>query len=221
MNESQAITWMDRWARERGQFSGAFPDWVAAKVCALDAAEAFAGVAGMERGIRSVLDVGIGDMAHWKAWPGFPALDWYVGLEGAPAVAEARAAEFPDVTIGCMNASAILALSDCGSTKWGNGPGQYNAAPLLEKRPDALVLLDVLYHIPERELAERLAAWAFRQPDRFVFLSYALPGGVAANEAGCWFPWPRPEIPAGWRSIFSAERTNVSHPQRLEVFARE
>lgn len=207
MTEKDALRFMNAWQARQGEFSGAYPDWVKAKVRALQVVEGALG-----RGLRSILDVGIGDMKHLVEWGGLDRTH-YVGAEGAAEVVMARNQEHPRAMLHWIPASELVETR--ATQLMSSGGGGFP--------PEAVLLLDVVYHIPDHALAERLAAWVFEQGSRFVAISYALPTARPENPEGCWFPWPAPPVPPGWRCIFRAERganQGDSHHQRLEVFER-
>ena len=188
--------------RRHGKLSGMLPQWVKAKVTALDFI--WANCAG---GLATMLDVGIGDMAHMEAWDPFKrrALEYH-GVDGCNAVLDRARERHPDLLFAFRAFSRLV--QNCGPVA------------------DLVVALDVFYHIQDDALHEQLRQWVFEHAGRYVLLSHATdmrqtfelglrPGDNGFN----WFPRPVP-IPEGWKVLHQADCTQGSAAQRLLVLGR-
>lgn len=218
-NEAEVLEHMGRCFRKSGGLIGpaSESEWSTEKAKALLAAEA-------GRPFRSVLDVGIGDQTPVTRWvkmrePGWP--ERYIGVDGCEDVIEKAAKTHPQ---GCYL-----------RTGFSNLVGEHlrpDFAALVDPAAhDAVLLFDVLYHVPDGELCRRLFDWAFGA-QHCVALTYATKrqefGGTRPGEAGfAWFP--RPEIKTwidaavvhGWEIAYETSNFKAGpQQQRLVALVR-
>jgi hypothetical protein len=206
-DESQALLHMQRqYKAGGGVLSGSNPAWVREKVNVLHMMDDLS-----EDGIQAVVDVGIGDMVHWRRWGRLAEID-YLGLEGVQDIVDRQRKLFPGVEIVQKSFSEVVKLK---STATDDGKGQ------------AVVALDVLYHIPDDDLHDRLVEWVFSRRVEWVLLSYATDpsqtydGGQKPGDAGfCWFPRPAPTPPEGWEVIHRSAKAGTPQKQELALYVR-
>lgn len=167
--------------------------------------------------LECVLDVGVGDLtpvqrwvdARGGVWP------WYYGWDGCPAVLEAARERYPDLAFFQGTFEQLVRPR----------PGELHDAD----RFSAVLLLDVLYHMPSDELCRQLFDYAFRVAAQAVVLSYALDvqdfGGRRVGEAGfAWFPrpevaeWVEAKVAEGWRVVYESDDFRAG-PQKQRLVA--
>lgn len=153
-----------------------------------------------------VVEVGVGDAAHILGFEGKHMLD-YLGYDGVQEVVDRANGRGLDVELATFG--EIVRGEAC-----------------LPEQCDVFLLLDVLYHVPDEEVHDRLLQLAFATARHYVLLSYAtdisqqFDGGSRPGDPGfCWFPRPFPGAPDGWEEIHAADADTMQR-QRLAVFRR-
>lgn len=210
-DEGQALQHMTR-QHGRNQLSGQFDGWTRTKHKAL---------VDLHRRWRKpramhVLECGMGEMAHMAGWPGFvrglvaanpQAGVAYTGVDFVPGVVKAAQEQWPQHSYHCAPFSQVPELFE--DEIW-----------------DVVVLLDVLYHIPEQRVHDNLVAYALGHADKYVLWSFATDpsqvfnGGQNPGDAGfCWFPRPRPQTPDHWKVVASWD-ADTMQKQRMELLER-
>lgn len=194
-----------------GQLSNRLRSWTQAKVEALRAMDRHCQVL-HGRHVESILDVGVGDMAAVEEWEGFEAVD-YMGVDGCPEVLERAKRRHPDRDFYTMTFSDLLLF----------GAPEFD---MDEGIPDAILLMDVLYHIPDQPLAEGLVRWAAGSPAEYLVVTHAtdptqvFDQATKAGEPGfAWFPHPF-SVPDGWDVIHQEDSREGVQSQRVLVLAR-
>lgn len=207
-NESEVLAHMGASYLQLGrQLSGYHKQWVVEK------AKAFELVAKRHEerhGGRPEywLDVGIGEQAAWFAFPDFvEGRLYYMGVDACDVVlkdAQERCRGMEHVELQRM---PFTELVETGAPH------------------DVIVALDVLYHIHDDEMYERMHAWLFNQSADYVVTSYATDqsqGFCHARKPGdggfAWFP-RKFVAPEGWRVLHTARAKSVQR-QELAVLER-
>lgn len=206
-NEGEALQHMAMQFRAGGGLlSGFNPWWVDAKVRALQYMDLHAQKL-HGRPIYSLLDIGVGDMRHLEAWDRFGEV-YYMGVDGCQAVVDAAQKRHTDRLFIHQPISELVSGS------------MADVMP-----PDAILLLDVLYHLPDGQLELALLNYVYDSPAEYILLSHATDTGQLREGASrmgepgfAWFPrqWRRPQ---GW-DIIHAESCNVDPAQRLVLLTR-
>ena len=207
-DEQEALQHMAaQFAAGRGLLSGTNRDWVAAKVRALQVMDLHAQkVHG--RPIMSLLDIGVGDMRHLEEWDRFGDV-YYMGVDGCPEVVAAAQRRHTDRLFIQLPFSRLP-----------------EEQLLHTMPPDAILLLDVLYHLPTDYLQDALLDYIYHSPAQYIVLSYATNMAQAFDQATsvggpgfCWFPrpWSRPD---GWDIIHAEDSTASPQEQQLVVLTR-
>lgn len=207
-NEGEALQHMAaQFEAGGGLLSGSNANWTMTKVRALKAMDLHARqVHG--RPIMSLLDIGVGDMRYLEAWNRFGDV-YYMGVDGCPEVVEAAKQRHTDRLFIQLPFSQLVT------------EGIMDVMP-----PDAVLLLDVLYHIPDPDLDAALRYYVYRSPAEYIILSHATDPNQKFDQATgvggpgfCWFPrpWYRPR---GWDIIHQEDSTGAPQEQRLVVLAR-
>lgn len=189
-----------------GKLSGLLNTWTDAKLTALRKMQKHA-LATKGREVQSVIDVGIGDLDVMRRWEDFETVD-YIGIEGCPEIIEKARAEFPEKHFEHMTFGEI------------DGSG---FSPL----PDAIFLLDILYHIPDEKLAKRLVRWAVSSPAEYLVVSYSTDQqqqfdfASKVGEAGfAWFPWEFRRPTEFSEVVYTVDSKQGLQSQRCDVLAR-
>ena len=206
-DESDVLVHMGmQFAAGGGKLSGLLGTWTEAKLTGLKKMCDHARSRGHD--IDSVIDVGIGDMDIMRAWEEFPRIH-YVGIEGNVKILCRAREEFPHGDFHLASFSRLI-----------------NPDFALPFVPDAIFLMDVLYHIPDEQLAKDLVQWAVDQPIEYLVASYAtdpkqtFDNATKAGEAGfAWFPHVF-ERPDEFEVIYSVASHQGMQSQRLDVLAR-
>lgn len=197
-DEAQALEHMRvSWKQSGGKLSGRSRGWVEAKVHALN----------LTSGVVSMLDLGIGDQDHLREWPPFASGDlYYEGVDGCPdilAAAQERS--------GGLERHVYLHLPFSTFVEGGEPTGVY----------DLVAALDVLYHIPDAELAQQLLDRAAAWSGRYLLYSEATDPSQAFDKAQhvgqpgfAWFPHKltRPE---GFRTVQTWDAPTLQRQRML------
>lgn len=204
-NEAEALEHMDAsWRGLGNQLSGVHKQWVQAKLRALQI------IHKELDGLRSVLEMGVGDGAYWELFDPFRYADLaYVGVDGSELILEAARKR----SNWCVFVQAPF--------------GEFIKLHV----PDTqlVVALDVIYHLPTQELHDAFIAWLFGPGQhQYVLASWATDTGQAFSnarrpgEAG--FAWFARDvaIPYEWECIHTQRADGVGMPQKqgLGVFKR-
>ncbi len=206
-NEDQALEHMTL-QHARHQLSGQFKGWTKDKADALDIALASTPE---DLDAPTALELGVGDLSVMRHWA--PFLNGgvrYTGVDFVPSIIERSRDEFPEQGFmrACFSAVPFLFNED---VQW-----------------DIIVMLDVLYHIPEDGVHDRLVDFAFKRARHAVVVSYAtdmrqvFDGGRGPGDAGfCWFPreFQLPTSAADFTSVYQQD-ADTMQKQKLEVFIR-
>jgi hypothetical protein len=183
--------------------------WREEKTRAIEAVDAWTA-----SGIESVLDIGIGDQTHLSQWQRWAEVT-YLGVDGCPNVLATARRRHPP---GPVRAYVERRFGELVEEP--KAFGQY----------DMVLLLDVLYHIPDDAIHDALLHAAFRAR-RAVVLSWATEvqdfGGQRPGEAGfAWFPRPRVGrfvrrlTHQGWEQVYRADFHAGVQKQRLAALVR-
>ena len=190
-----------------GLLSGSNDSWVQAKVRALKHMDLHAQKL-HGRLVDSILDIGVGDMRHLEAWGRFDDIH-YTGVDGCSQVVAAAQARHPERLFVEEAFSALV---------------QGHLTEVMP--PDAILLLDVLYHLPSAELEAELLDYVYSSPAEYIILSHAtdvqqtFDQATGVGGAGfCWFarPWT---LPPEWNIVHMETGTGAPQKQRLVVLAR-
>lgn len=216
-NEEEVLAHMAHAFKASGGLIGpaSRSEWSTKKAEALEAAHQAAG----SGGIQSVLDIGIGDMTPLERWSRFGEVS-YTGVDGCPSIIGRAADRYkgnPRRSFILAPFSAITIKTEIPSPN----PASF----------DAVLLFDVLYHVPDDELHGRLLDFAFTAR-KAVLLTYSPAvqefGGRQVGQAGfAWFP--RPEVAdfiddkmsQGWDLVFHTSDFRAGpQQQRLVALVR-
>ena len=135
------------------------------------------------RPVLSLLDIGMGDMKCLEAWDRWDQV-YYMGVTSCADVVAAARKRYPDLLFLEMQFNQLVS------------EGIMDVMP-----PDVILLLDVLYCLPDAELEAALLDCVYSSPAEYIILSHA---------AG---QWSRPE---GWDII----HVDCYGSQRLVVLTR-
>lgn len=202
--EGEVLQHMNVWMGRHGRMSGALSQWARAKVAALDFIWTHCAA-----GLASMLDIGVGDMAHLEQWEPFQnrAVEYH-GVDGSIEVLKRARARYPELFLVQMPFSRLV-------------ESEHH-----EEDTDLVVALDVFYHIQDDALHDSLRRWVFDHAGRYVLLSHATDMaqtfelGLRPGDPGfAWFPRPF-TIPDGWQVLHQADCTEGAAAQRLLVLGR-
>lgn len=151
-------------------------DWADQKIKAIEA------VSKTTR-INSVLDLGIGDTTVVERWLRFPDVV-YMGVDGCPKILGAAAGKHGD---DFKKSFTLAKFSDLVAPAAAQVPQAYNY--------DLVLLLDVLYHIQDDQLHDRLLDYAFNAR-KAIALTYSpssrtWPSKKLGDHGFSWFPRPQ------------------------------
>lgn len=215
-DESEALKQMEHVWKATGtiEFAGR-EGWTAHKVRALEAVRETLGGT-----VESVLDLGPGDLEALRAWPYFPHVPGYVGVEGSAVLVADQRERYPALDFRHMRFSQFVAQDVFTPEEF-----------------DVTLMLDMLYHIPENDVHDALLDMAFAwEPDTAVTRAVVLTwspksqdfGGQRVGQGGfAWFPRPYVgEFVAereanGWERIYSATFTGGPQAQVLAALVKE
>lgn len=209
-NETETLQHMAAMFTKKGLLSGSNEAWTAAKVQALMHMDLHAQKL-HGRPVQSIADIGVGDMRHLEAWSRFDEVH-YMGVDGCLQVLTAAKDRHP-ARLFVHQPFGQLVSKDCHL--------------LHVMPPDAILLLDVIYHLPTAELEAALLEYVYSSPAEYIILSHCtdpaqkFDGAGGVGEPGfAWFPrrWDRPD---GW-DIVHLENSPAGMPQkqRLVVLTR-
>lgn len=204
--EEQVLQHMDiQFLGNGGKLSGLLSTWTHAKLTALRKMTVHAQALGGN--IDSLIDVGIGDMDVMREWERFPVID-YLGIEGCGSIIAKARGEFPTKEFSHMTFGELIGTP-------------------VPFAPDVICLLDVLYHIPDEQLAKDLVRWAVASPAEYLVVSYAtnpqqeFDFAEKAGEAGfAWFPWEFKRPMEFSEVVYSIDSRQGLQSQRCDVLKR-
>jgi len=205
-DEGEALDHM-RLQHGRGHLSGQFTAWTQEKLRAVELA--VEQLDPREDARPYVLDLGVGDLSVPQRWLDFTSgRVFYTGVDFVQAIVDQASVAYPGQEFVQASFSEVPTDPRLSGQAW-----------------DVVLLLDVLYHIPDPAVAQALQDWAFMASEGCVVVSYAtnpaqvFDGGKKPGDAGfCWFPRPFvPPDPLAWTSIYTKD-ADTAQKQRLEVF---
>ncbi len=211
-NEAQSMEHMGiQFASEGGLLSGKFTEWTATKVEAMAAIYAdWLQNTPPESVPFGMLDLGIGDMKYLTDWDGFGGIR-YTGVDGCEPVVNAARAAHPDL---CFIHETF---------------GQFLEPPCVPAMfpIDLVAAVDVLYHIPEDAVHDRVVDYVLgsRGRHRYALVTRAAKvvptaGGAGPGTGGfSWFPRELP-IPEHWDVLHQATGHAGSVNQELFALVR-